>query len=195
MSAFDALDAILDRLADRALFPALRQVVVAGHSAGGQVVQRYAVVGHGGAGVRYVVANPSSYVYFTAERPYPEIAALCPGFNDWRYGFAAGVPPYVTQPAPVLEARFATRQVVYLLGTADTDPNHRVLDRSCEAEAEGPYRYARGHAFFDYMRARHPDMTTQTLHDVPGVAHDGPRMLGSACGLAALFDTTGCPKD
>jgi pimeloyl-ACP methyl ester carboxylesterase len=46
-SSFDALDAILARLADRRLFPNLKQVVVAGHSGGGQVVQRYAIAGRG----------------------------------------------------------------------------------------------------------------------------------------------------
>jgi len=38
-SSFEALDAILDRLADRRLFPNLKEVVVAGHSGGAQVVQ------------------------------------------------------------------------------------------------------------------------------------------------------------
>ena len=47
ISSFAALDAILARLADRASFPALKTVVIAGHSGGGQLVQRYAVAGHG----------------------------------------------------------------------------------------------------------------------------------------------------
>ena len=88
-SSFEALDAILARLADRALFPKLTDVVVAGHSGGGQVVQRYAIAGRGEAAltrqhiaVRYVVANPSSYAYFSAERTDREIATSCPGFND-----------------------------------------------------------------------------------------------------------------
>ncbi|MGE0225382.1 MAG: hypothetical protein AB7F35_30385, partial [Acetobacteraceae bacterium] len=65
LSSFEALDAVLARLGDTALFPSLRAIVVAGHSAGAQVVQRYAVVGRGDAAlarralyVRYVVANP-----------------------------------------------------------------------------------------------------------------------------------------
>src|ERR1700676_2532419 len=92
-SSFEALDAILARLADRRLFPNLNQVVVAGHSGGAQVVQRYAIAGKGelaltsqGIGVRYVVANPSSYAYFNGERPEPSIAANCPDYNHWKYG-------------------------------------------------------------------------------------------------------------
>jgi pimeloyl-ACP methyl ester carboxylesterase len=75
LSSFDAIDSILARLADRSVFPNLAHIVLAGHSAGGQIVQRYAVVGTGtdkltalGVRVRYVVANPSSYAYFSRER-------------------------------------------------------------------------------------------------------------------------------
>jgi len=206
VSSFEAIDAILARLADRTLFPNLKTVVVAGHSGGGQVVERYAVVGKGEAAltakgilVRYVVANPSSYVYFSPDRPLPTGgtgpfagAAACPAFNDWKYGFGA-LPPYVAGATVAgLESRFATRDVIYLLGTADTNPNHPALDKSCEGEAEGPYRFARGHAFFAYLQARHPAGLAQRLWEVPGVGHDGAKMLGSACGLAALFDKPGC---
>src|ERR1700722_18486006 len=41
LSAFDGFDAILAKLTDRAIFPNLSQIVLAGFSAGGQVVQRY----------------------------------------------------------------------------------------------------------------------------------------------------------
>jgi len=85
--------------------------------------------------------------------------------------------------------------VVYLLGTADTNPNHPALDKSCAGEAQGPYRFARGHAFFAYLQARHPTGLAQRLWEVPGVGHDGARMLGSACGLAALFDKPGCASE
>jgi hypothetical protein len=206
VSSFEAIDAILARLADRTLFPHLANVVVAGHSGGGQVVERYAVAGQGeaalaaeGIHVRYVVANPSSYVYFNKDRPRPDGgtgpfagAAACPAFDHWKYGFDAPPPYLVGSTVAALERRFVKRDVIYLLGTADTNPNHPALDKSCEAEAEGPYRFARGHAFFAYLQARHPIGLAQRLWEVPGVGHDGGKMLGSACGLAALFDKPGC---
>ncbi|HVJ53539.1 MAG TPA: hypothetical protein VM689_13810 [Aliidongia sp.] len=200
LSSFEAIDAILARLADRSLFPALQTVVVAGHSGGGQVVQRYAVVGKGetvltarGIHVRYLVANPSSYVYFSKDRPVADDGSACPGFDRWKYGFEAP-PPYVEGEAvTALETRYVARDVVYLLGGNDIDPNHAALDKSCEAEVQGPYRLARGHAYFAYLQARHPGLTQQ-LHEVPGVGHEGAKMLGSACGLAALFDLPGCSE-
>src|SRR4051794_36567628 len=83
-SSFEALDAILRHLADQRLFPNLKQVVIVGHSGGAQIVQRYAIAGHGeevltqeGVSMRYVVANPSSYAYFGTTRPEPQIAFSC----------------------------------------------------------------------------------------------------------------------
>ena len=84
--------------------------------------------------------------------------------------------------------------MIYLLGTADTNPNHPALDKNCkgEAEAEGPYRYARGHAYVDYMKARDQGTPNHSVWDVAGVGHNGDKMLTSACRLAALFDLPGC---
>jgi hypothetical protein len=82
--------------------------------------------------------------------------------------------------------------VIYLLGTADTDPNHPALDKSCMAEAQGPNRYARGHAYFAALQNRYGTALRQAVYDVPGIGHDGDAMLTSACGLAALFDLPGC---
>lgn len=199
LSSFDVFDALLRRLADRTLLPNLSEVVVASHSAGAQVVQRYAVVGHGEDAlrairvpVRYVVANPSSYLYFSDDRPRQVDPVACPGFDHWKYGFA-GAPPYVGDTAG-LEARYAARDVTYLLGTGDIDPHHPALDTSCAGEAEGPYRLARGEAYFAYLQARHPGHLAQRVAFVPGVAHDAARMFGSACGLAALFGRPGCPE-
>ena len=212
-SSFDAIDAILARLADRRIFPNLKTVVLAGHSGGGQVMQRYAVVGrggdallHAGVHVRYVVANPSSYVYFSPERPvlnpkddytFALPAKTCYGkYDQWKYG-VHDAPPYVGDESFTgLEDRFLRRDVVYLLGTKDIDPNHPALDKSCSGEVEGPYRFFRGKAYFRYMELRHPELAessaSQKLWFVPGVEHDGNKMLNSPCGLAALFDVGSC---
>jgi pimeloyl-ACP methyl ester carboxylesterase len=198
-SSFEAFDAILARLADRRLFSRLAGVVLAGHSGGGQVVQRYAIAGRGdaallraGIAVRYVVANPSSYAYFSGDRPVPAVAASCPRYNDWKYGMAR-LPPYLANRAPAdLERSYVARQVIYLLGTQDIDPNHQELDKTCMGEAQGPYRYARGRAYADYMKARDRGTPNHVVLDVPGVTHSARKMLTSPCGLTALFDLPGC---
>lgn len=199
MSSFSAIDELLRRFSDRSSFPNLKRVVLAGHSGGAQLVQRYAVVGNAdeilkaaGISVRYIVANPSSYLYFDEQRPgldgkFEKYESLrCPGFNDWKFGWLKA-PPYVSgQSKKQLEESFARKDLIYLLGTADTDPNHPALDKSCPAEAQGPTRFARGMAYFSYLKIRHPELM-QRLEQVPGVGHDDKAMFTSAVGLKALF--------
>ena len=196
-SSFSVFDAIIAKLADRHFFPDLKEIVVAGHSAGGQIVQRYAAVRHPnpvlaqeGIALRFVIANPSSYVYFTPWRPQP--VAGCPRYNDWKYGFAKGLPPYVQGSAAGLEQRYWGLDITYLYGTLDTNPDHSVLDKTCMGETQGPTRYARGHAWFARLQSRAGSKLNQRMFDVPGVGHSGGKMFNSPCGLAALFDTPGC---
>ncbi len=200
-SSFDALDAILLRLADRKTFPGLRTVVVAGHSGGAQVVQRYAIAGKAeaalaaaGIAVRYVVANPSSYAYFDAGRPLPPVANSCPRFNDWKYGMDHR-PPYLASPAAsALEAAYVRRDVTYLIGSLDRNPDQPALDRSCMAEAEGATRYDRAYAYYGMLKIRDALTLRHRLIEVPGVGHDETGMFTSALGLAALFGDGGAPR-
>jgi hypothetical protein len=196
-SSFDAVDAIIARLADRRRFPALRSVVLAGHSAGGQLLNRYAAAGRGpdrlsalGIAVRYVVANTSSYLYFSDDRPR-RARRRCSGLNDWKYGLDK--PPSYVRDTARLETTYIARDVVYLLGEKDNDPDSRYLDRRCEAEAQGENRLERGESYFAYLKARHPALRHR-LRLVSGIAHSARRMFASPCGRAALFgDMSGCP--
>ena len=52
VSAYDLLDSLFALFADKTRYPNLKEIVLAGHSGGGQAVQRYAVVGHAPAGAR-----------------------------------------------------------------------------------------------------------------------------------------------
>lgn len=191
ISTYDVFDAILARLSDAKRFPKLREIVVVGHSAGGQIVQRYAAVGRapqldgrGRVPVRLVVSNPSSYFYFTDWRPNPQ--SNCADFNRWRYGLS-GAPRYVRGSAAALEARYVKRDVVYLMGTGDVNPKEDDLDRSCGGEAQGPYRFARAKFYIAYIGRRHPTGTAQRYAFVAGVPHDSRRMFTSACGLGVIF--------
>ncbi|MFL9920642.1 alpha/beta hydrolase [Paraburkholderia fungorum] len=207
ISSYEVLDAIVTRLADRKLFPNLRHVVFAGHSGGGQVVQRYAVAARNiavltaeGIDVRYLVASPSTYAYFDAQRPNaqglaaPFDATQCADFNQWKYGMD-NRPPYLDDRTPAqLEATYASRRIDYLVGGADDDPQQSALDKTCAAEAQGPQRVARAEAYYRYIQSRHPEGLKQSFHVVPGVGHNGARMLTSVCALSAMFDTKGCEQ-
>ena len=203
ISSYDVVDALLKRLSDRTIFPDLKTVVLAGHSGGGQLVQRYAVVGNAAAALanagvrlRYVVANPSSYLYFSDGRPVEFRGGSCRDFDHWKYG-RADPPAYVKPDAadtwPQREAAYAQKDVIYLLGDADIDPHEKDLDTSCGAEVQGPTRFIRGQAYFAYLHARHPSGWNQRMWFVPGVAHSARKMFTSTCGINAIFDTGTCP--
>jgi pimeloyl-ACP methyl ester carboxylesterase len=195
LGSYAALDEIIARLGDRQQFPDVKQVVIAGHSGGAQVVQRYALLGHdqpalaaAGVQVRYVIANPSSYAWFDERRPVAFSHAGCPNFNRWKYGLA-DLPAYAEgQTAAQLQEKYLARDIVYLLGQQDTDPNHPALDKSCEAKAQGPNRLARGRYYFDYLKRLAPNGLHQQLIEVPGVGHDGDGMFTSPEGQKALFE-------
>ncbi len=197
LSSFAALDALLEHFADKRRYPALSSVVLMGHSAGAQILQRYAVVGraepilaHARIDLRYVVANPSSYLYFSDERPDSQAIAggTCPEATKWKYQLK-DAPEYVSsQNVEKLESSYAARNVVYLLGEADTDPYKHFIDRSCAGMSQGPYRLARGLAYFDYMKKRHSADLKQKVVIVPSVGHDNLKMFTSNCGMAVLFN-------
>lgn len=207
ISSFEALDALVARLADRRLFPKLEEIVVAGHSGGGQVVQRYAATSREadelakakGVALRFVVANPSSYLYFSADRPTadgdfaPVVVSACPDVDRWKYGLD-GRPPYAAdRSGPELEAAYLGRDLTMLLGDRDRNPNHPALDKSCAAEAQGPNRLERGLAYARYLAARDGAAFRHVVRVVPGVGHDGDGMFTSPCGVSALFANEPCP--
>ena len=216
LSSFEVIDAIVAKLADRSHFPNLERIVIAAHSGGAQIIQRYAVVGRADqvlakAGlqpyadgmeastakstamrVRYVVANPSSYLYFDATRPRPN--DRCAEVDRWRYGVNEPV-AYVQGDMKGIEQRYLTRRVIYMLGGADVDPNHSALDKTCMAEAQGLNRLERGNAYFAHVtkRAKTQNITLRhTRIEVPSIGHDADLMFNSVCGKAALFDAPGC---
>ena len=206
LSTFDVIDAMLATLANKERFPNLSTVVLIGHSGGAQLLNRYAIVGKSaitmaGIHLRFVIANPSSYFYFSDDRPRqdgsfaPFHDAACPAFDHWRYG-AVNAPAYVGAPSAAAwqqyELNYAKADVIYLLGTDDTDPAQADLDTSCAGEAEGPDRLDRGKSYFRYLRSRHPQDFGQQLWYVRGVAHVGSRMVESPCAIAAVFEHGSC---
>lgn len=181
MASFDFTDAILERLADKRVFPNLKAIVVAGHSAGGQFVNRYEmaskVADRLGVTVSFVVANPSSYAWPAATRLIPQgvgapqEAALA--WNDemphtgFRFGpfDAAKLPTYNLWPYG-LEHRVGG----YTSGMSDETLRHNLatrqttyllsqvdvlplggFDGSPNAMAQGATRRQRGEAFVDYI--------------------------------------------
>lgn len=196
VSSFAVMDELIAPLADRKLYPNLQRIVIAGHSAGGQYVQRYAVARRDVAGmppVSYVVANPSSVVYLDARRPVPgsltDFAVPAPSKcepNRNGYGLEQPNSYFKRDSAAAQIERYRARRVTYLAGDADTDPNSPSLSRTCAAMAQGPMRFARLTAFANYMKTFYAP-NNHSYAVVPGVGHSAARMLTSPQAIAAMF--------
>lgn len=204
IAAFQVLDDLVDYLADRQRYPALKDIVMVSHSAGAQLMQRYAVANDldtslkaRGLTIRYVIASPSSYVYLDRNRWQhdgfkPVVTVLCPGYNRYRYG-VENPPAYLVQQhlsSRDLFARYAARDVTYLVGGQDNNPTSRVLDSACGANYQGASRLERQLTYLRYeaflssqwqVPLRHPQYT------VPGIGHNAARLLGDRNVARMLF--------
>jgi pimeloyl-ACP methyl ester carboxylesterase len=180
LSSFDLADEILRKLAKTSVFPNMKAIVVAGHSAGGQYVTRYEMANRVhetlGVPVSYVVANPSSYAWPADTRPTaandadpaaakdgwkseaihttftygPYDGANCQEFNRWPLGFEHRAGYTAKMSDEQLKTQLAARPTTYLLGQVDTLPLGG-FDSSCSAMAQGPTRRARGEAFLKFV--------------------------------------------
>ena len=200
LTSFDFVDEILRRLASKAVFPNLKSIVVAGHSAGGQFVNRYEMSNRIhetlGIPITYVVSNPSSYAYLDNTRPVGEGGLAfqafrdrnnCTTFDRWPYGFQ-GRTGYASQfTDEQLRKQLASRPVTYLLGELDILPLGG-FDSSCPAMAQGATRLARGQAFQRYANekfgARHSAVV------VPLCGHNARCMFTAEPALPLLFPKT-----
>lgn len=88
-SSFSVVDGLLESISSR--FPNVTDVVIAGHGAGAQFVQRYAGIGRDMKNVircdikvRYVVSNPGSYMWPTSQRPDSTLG--CDGLTEFITG-------------------------------------------------------------------------------------------------------------
>jgi pimeloyl-ACP methyl ester carboxylesterase len=150
--------------------PALDYYLI-GHSAGAQIVNRFAALVPNGAR-RIVIANPSSYMRPTRQARFPY------GFGDLPQNMAdeSAVRRYLAQP------------ITILVGTADLGTGN--LDLLPPAMQQGATRYERGrnafHAAQDLARDKGWEFNWRLI-EVPGVGHDARGMYHSPQAEAALF--------
>ncbi|MEO8597286.1 MAG: hypothetical protein ABI759_28465 [Candidatus Solibacter sp.] len=197
LTSFEFADELLRKLAKADVFPNLRAIVVSGHSAGGQFVDRYAMANtvHDSLGipVSYVVSNPSSYAYLDNTRPNAGGSEFhpfsegrnCTTFNQWPYGLERRGAGYTAkQSDDQLRRQLAARPVTYLLGEIDILPLGG-FDDSCPAMAQGPTRLARGQAFAKYVNQKFGAMHTTTI--APLCGHNARCMFTAEPALPLLF--------
>ncbi|KAK3674902.1 hypothetical protein LTR78_005246 [Recurvomyces mirabilis] len=193
ISSYDVLDQMLQYFDNKAMFPNINQLVVAGHSLGGQTVQRYAAIGQPGSvktPVSYWVANPNSYAWLSTDRPLS--TSSCATFDNYREGYTNfsqypmtyGLSLVNSGRANIL-ANFNNKAVNYARGTLDLGDD----SSSCAPGTTGANRNER---FFNFIKAFPPscsDPSGNACDTVDFIAsgHDGGAMMASAAGQARLF--------
>jgi pimeloyl-ACP methyl ester carboxylesterase len=214
VTSFDFLDEILRKVARKETFPNVKAIVVVGHSAGGQVVNRYAMSNQVhdklGVPVTYIVSNPSSYAWPDSVRPTSaawELTANPPGYiappppnasafrrfgdardctiyDQWPYGFRNRTGYSAKQSDEQIRKQLASRPTIYLLVQLDILPLAG-FDDSCGAMAQGPTRLARGEAYAKFVNE-----TLGARHRVvvvPLCGHNARCMYTANAALPLLF--------
>lgn len=206
--SFNAMDKLLADLHRR--WPSLQTITLAGFSAGAQFVQHYVGFANppDGVRVRYVVADPGSWLYFDSLRPQPTNwenctsektcrfhwqtadAGQCPQANRWKYGLET-FPAHLQRTADAARRRYAAADITYLAAADDTGAvpgaYYRILDKSCAAELQGPYRLQRALAYADYDRRYLAPDKPHRLTIVPGCGHNVACVFPAPAARPALF--------
>ncbi len=196
LTSYDFADEILRKLARKDVFPNLKAIVVAGHSAGGQFVNRYEMANRVhdtlGVPVTYVVSNPSSYAYLDALRPNSDggdfrafgDARNCTTYDKWPYGLQNRSGYAAKTSDDQLRKQLAARPTTYLLGEIDVLPLGG-FDGSCPAMAQGATRLARGQAFAKYVNQKFGAQHKAVIVSLCG--HNARCMFTSETALPLIF--------
>ena len=152
-------DAVVEQLGGRQ-----KQYTMFGHSAGSQFLHRFLYYVPEARVKRAIAANAGWYTMpdFGVEYPYGLAGS----------GVAEGV-----------LADYFARDLVVLLGDADTVREDEDLRKTPEAELQGKHRYDRGHTFHRVARAKAEEIGADfgwRLVEVPGAAHSNAEMTPAA---------------
>ncbi|MEJ0062167.1 MAG: hypothetical protein WDO70_02945 [Alphaproteobacteria bacterium] len=204
VSSFTALDILLLYLADSKFFPAIKDIVIAGYGRGGDMAQRYALLGHAAdllaaekkIALRFVIGGAQSYAYLTAARPKPKSEAFtppdakdCPDYHNYPYGIGTLNPYGRWTAANVARQSYLTRNVVYLVGDNDASAS----DTNCAAKLQGESAKARAVNYDRYLQSLFDaERKTHKLMMVHGVGDDVMALWASPCGSSALFADGNC---
>lgn len=194
ISSYQVLDRLLDAVSKT--HPNIGNIILLGHSAGGQFTLRYAASNNRhdsfenrGVSIKYVVANPSSYLYLDRNRytfdsggnvlkiPQDQLND-CPNYNHYKYGLdnLYGYPEKLS--SQMIRTRLLSRPIIFLLGKNDTNRGWS-LDKSCEVNVQGNNRYERGLLYRYHLNTYVPaeNHSNHIWIEIPGVDHSARDMF------------------
>lgn len=197
MSSYEVLDSLVTAVLGSGNFPNIAKVIIAGHSAGGQFVQRYSAITplpdlFTALKFRFIVMNPSSYLYPDNKRPdgngdfvVPDSNG-CMEYNRYPKGLT-GLNAYaqITGPDRIVR-QMLQRDIVILVGGEDTRIDDPDLDVSCQANLQGQFRLQRALYFIAHIASFPEYGVKKNYNIVKGYSHEGD-MIGSNEAIKWIF--------
>ncbi|RDW90746.1 uncharacterized protein DSM5745_02521 [Aspergillus mulundensis] len=193
ISAYEAMDMLVNTFWNKDVYPALETVVVASHSLGAQMTQRYAMLRTPqpqDSNLSFGIMNPGSYAWPVSDRPDTDDSCEN-SYNSWPYGLddndTDAFPSYVTDALrnrSAIRERFFSKTIFYGYGLDD----HGDGDTHCEAQWQGSTHLGRGRNFVDMLgdlEGGFPGL--QEVEYVEGVAHEEYLMFVSEAVQRRIF--------
>ena len=202
ISSFSTMDTIFHRLVENNT--SLEKIVLTGHSAGSQMVVRYAAGGRGQAGIInenieliYVPVNTPSFLYYDGYRVVDQNAEVfdfgptnCTSANQYKYGLD-NLNQYMEETGvATIKENFEQANINYLIGEYDFGGQ----TSTCARMVQGNSRLIRTHIYFAYIGYFYGDSiyNTHRMVEIPQASHDFGTTLLTDCGLKSTFDLGEC---
>ena len=199
ISSFAIMDSIISHFL--MTFQDIEEIVLVGHSAGGQFVNRYAAGSNINSEnkLRFVVGAPSHYLYLDDQRSTNNFQTPivwdnqinCNGYNNYRYGLD-NLNSYMNQSTEdTIIAQYLRSQIIYLIGSLDYGGT-----TYCESSVQGSHRYDRSIVYFQHLLEMFnvEILENQKIAIVDGVSHDAQELFSSDCGVYSIFLNGNCEQ-
>ena len=202
ISSFSTMDSIYHRLAENN--PNLKRIVLTGHSAGSQMVVRYAAGGRAQADLTetgidfvFVPTNTPSFLYYDDNRVLNQNAEVfefgpsdCGSASQYKYGLD-NLNQYMenTGETTIIE-NHKQADVTYLIGQYDFGGQ----TNTCARMVQGSSRLIRTHVYFSYIGFFYGDSiyNNHRMAEIPAAYHEFDEIVFTDCGMNALFNIGDC---
>ena len=202
ISSFSTMDSIYHRLVENN--PNLKRIVLTGHSAGSQMVVRYAAGGRAQADLTetgidfvFVPTNTPSFLYYDDNRVLNQNAEVfefgpsdCGSASQYKYGLD-NLNQYMenTGETTIIE-NHKEAGVTYLIGQYDFGGQ----TNTCARMVQGSSRLIRTHVYFSYIGFFYGDSiyNNHRMAEIPAAYHEFDEIVFTDCGMNALFNIGDC---
>ena len=202
ISSFSTMDSIYHRLVENN--PNLKRIVLTGHSAGSQMVVRYAAGGRAQADLTetgidfvFVPTNTPSFLYYDDNRVLNQNAEVfefgpsdCGSASQYKYGLD-NLNQYMenTGETTIIE-NHKQAGVTYLIGQYDFGGQ----TNTCARMVQGSSRLIRTHVYFSYIGFFYGDSiyNNHRMAEIPAAYHEFDEIVFTDCGMNALFNIGDC---